>query len=1292
MGNLSQLKTSLLGKVCMIAFMLLTLSWTGLNAKTVVGKVLGSDQEPLIGATVTVAGTRNATVTDFDGNFSIEAADGQTLTVSYIGYLTKQVRVTGNNLVVILEDENSALDEVVVVGYGTMKKSDITGSVTSVNTADMLKRAPTNVGQGLQGSAPGVIVTMQDGAPDSKAQIRIRGVATINGSAAPLYVVDGIAVGNNADFVSPNDIESIDVLKDASATAIYGSAGANGVIMITTKHGKKGTSNLNITADFGLATLPYHLDVCSVDQYAANMRQARINDGNVQKDETGKVILDSNGSPIPMMWNPIWTAAYDGKRKAIDWQDQMTRAALKQNYNVSTSGGNEHSQYNASVGFLRNEGLVVNSMYQRITARANANTQINDVLGFGAEASFVHTDSHGSNTSVGNFGNLSSLRDFAFACPSMDFITGENFTYPGVPVGTYVSPNVVNPNGTFGEVPGGKDKNDGFWGNTLGNMYAKQMENNARNRANRALASAYMTISPFKGLQLKSLISYDYNSNSSNSFIGGIYTQRFNIVDGKYINLINGLAGGGGTGDMFYAPRNGNEYEFNLSNGESQTLYIQNTATYNWSNDVHDITFMLGNEVSRWYGQWASARALGFESPDNRDIGITTIAKERTGSGAFNLEERGISYFGRFNYSLLDRYLITATLRRDGSSNFGAGNRWGTFPSAAIGWRISEEPFMKNQNLFSNLKLRAGWGQTGNSGGPTDLAVTGLNIDGRYVYYGAGAPMGLGTGTPTVTVGYYPVLKDTNLKWETNEQINVGLDAALWNGEITLGLDYFIRTSKDLLLEREIRATSGYSMIYTNYGEIENKGLEFSLGWNHRFNKDFTLNAMLTGSTLSNKVKKMGDDVMRTNSDSSSNANPTGDGSNTGAVGAADGYHWGNHSISREGYAVGSFYGYKVDRIIRTQEDLDAAHAQGQASAQLGDYMFKDIHGKLATEEDVKNGLAKKVGEDLGADGVLNESDMEILGNGFPALNYGLSIGAQYKNWDFSLQMHGVLGQKIFSYSAMRLTNIFSSDDGTCPNILVESAQNAWSPSNPNGTEARLSFVDPNCNMRASDAWVKNGDFLKISNIQIGYTLGKSVANKLGIQSARIYLGVQNLLCISGYNKYGDPECGQGSVLYTGLDTGRYPMPRTYAAGVNVTFGSKPKAERRAAATQVVEKVVEKIVEKPVVKEVIKEVVKEVPGQSTTSTVQNTYVVTFPLSSAEIVNKAELDGIKASQTVEIVAYASPEGNAADNQTLSQQRADAVAKYLKARGVNVNRVEAKGADTNHANRIAIVTIK
>ena len=1096
----------------LVTLFLLCLFPMGALAQNVVkGTVNDEAGEPIIGATVKVQGAQQGSITDFDGKFSVEAASNATLEISYVGYVTQKVKVAGNNnLTIVMKEDAQMLNDIVVVGYGTMKKSDITGSVVSVNTEDMMKRAPVNIAQGLQGAAPGVIVTMQDGSPDAKAQVRIRGVATINGNASPLYVVDGVQVGTDASFVNPSDIESIDVLKDASATAIYGSAGANGVIMITTKHGQKGHTNINITADFGIQTRGSKLDVCGGDQYAANLRQARINDGQVDP-ATGQ----------PLMWNPIWTAAYDGKRKYTDWQDQMTRAAWRQNYNISASGGNEKTQYNASVGFLRNQGVVVNTEYQRITARAAVNSEVNKYIAFGAEVSWTHTDNHGSNVSVGNFGNLSSLRDYAFACPSMDFVTSNTVTYAGVPAGTYVSPNVVNPDGTFGDVTGGKNFNDGFWGTTLGNMYAKQMELNGRNRSNRTLSTAHLTIKPVKGLEWKTQIAYDYNASSNENFYGGI--KRYNQVNGVWIDVTQG------NGDAYYNPAENNNYRFDLGNSDSQTLRIQNTLTYNWSNDIHNVTAMLGNEVSRWYGQWVGGSSIGYDSKDARDLGLTTQPTKRNANGGLNLESRMISYFARASYSLMDRYLLTATVRRDGSSNFGSGNLWGTFPSVAAGWRISEEPFMKNVEWIDNLKLRFGWGQTGNSGGATDMSVIGLNQDGAYVYYNALSPIGMGTGTPDVLKGFYSVLKDTNLKWETNEQFNIGIDAAFFGSELVIGLDYFVRTSKDLLLWRNIRPSSGFASIYTNYGEIQNKGIEFMVGYNKRINKDWSINAQLTGSTLTNKVKKMGDPIYNTNSDSSGQG--TGDGSNTGAVGSADGYHWGNHSICKEGEAVGSFYGYRVEGIIRDEATLARAIAQGQ-TAKMGDYIFKDLNG----------------------DGTLNESDMDILGDGFPALNYGLTLGANYKNWDFTMQTYGVFGQKIFSYSAMRLTNMFSSDDGTSPNILTEAANNAWSPTNPNGSEARLSLLDENYNMRASDAWVKNGDFFKISNIQIGYTLPKNISQMLLIQNARVYLAVQNVCCISGYNKYGDPECGQGSVLYTGLDTGRYPMPRTYAFGINVTF------------------------------------------------------------------------------------------------------------------------------------------
>ena len=1048
------------------------------------------------GVNVLQVGTTNGIITDLDGNYSINVPSNAKLSFSFIGYTTQTVSVSGKRTInVTLNEDSKSLDEVVVVGYGTQKKSDISGSVASVDREAMMRKVPVNVAQGLQGAAAGVMVTSQDGAPEANAAIRIRGVATINGSADPLYVVDGVQVGTNVNFLNPSDIESMEVLKDASATAIYGSAGANGVIMITTKHGAKGNSSITLTADFGLQTISSNLEVNSLDGYAALIRQAHAN--------------DASG-----LYNQIWAEQYDGKRKQIDWLDQMTRTALRQNYNLSSSGGNDKSQYNFSVGYLDNKGLIVNSQYQRITARANVKTQINKYLEFGGDLNFVHTDSHGSNGTVGNFGNMSSFRDLEILCPTMDYITTE---------GVHVSPNVVNADGTYGSAALGKNANEGFL-DSYNNIYATQMNNRSRNRNNRVLASAYLNLTLFKGLSYKTLVSYNYNSGSYNNFVGSSNNKRFNDV----------------AGTMTEVTLNKLDYTntFNLSNNDSQTLSIQNYFTYNWKNDIHNLTLMAGNEVSRFYGQWTSAGAKNFPGDNVRNVSMTSDVSSLTAGGSLNLESRNISYFARGSYSLLDRYIFTGTVRRDGSSNFGAGNRWGTFPSAAAAWRISEEGFMKDQDIISNLKLRLGWGQTGNSGGATDLSVAALSAAGiKYNFYSQGGNIGIGS-TPSANGGTFQGLVDTNLKWETNEQTNIGIDLGLLNGELNVTADYFIRKSKDLLLYRQVRPSTGFTQVYTNYGEINNKGFELSVNYKKRLNDDWTINATLNGSTLKNEIKKMGEPVYYTNSDSSGQG--TGDGSNTGAVGAAAGYHWGNHSISKEGYAVGSFYGYRVEGVFKDKAAVDAANAatNGKNSGfyqnsktQAGDFKFKDLDGN----------------------GFIDENDMDVLGNGFPTLNYSLNLSATYKNWDFSMYTYGVLGQKIFSYSAMRLSNMFTADDPT-PNILKEAAEQAWSPTNTNGTLPRLSLLDANYNMRASDAWVKNGDFLKISNVQVGYTLPKSLVNKMLLQNARVYLAVSNLFTFSSYNKYGDPECGQGSVLVTGLDTGRYPSPRTFSFGLNVQF------------------------------------------------------------------------------------------------------------------------------------------
>ncbi len=1047
--------------------------------------------EPLIGVNVSVQGTTVGTLTDVAGSYSIVLpASAKTLVFTYVGYAVERVLLQGQETIdVQMTLADLALDEVVVVGYGTARKSDISGSVSSVTSEEMMMRSPTNIVQGLKGAAAGVMVTAQDGAPDANSAIRIRGVATITGSANPLFVVDGVQVGTNANFLNPHDVESIEILKDASATAIYGAAGANGVIMITTKRGTEGTSQINFSADFGIQTLASTLDVGDVDQYAANIRQARANDGGI-------------------LANQIFAEQYDGQRNNIDWQKIMTRAAYKQQYNLSASGGTAKTQSLLSISYLNHDGIVVNSNYKRLTGRANVTTKVTEFLEIGGDLNFFHTESQGSNAGLGNNGNLSSLRDWAFTAPTMDYVD---------PVtNQIVSPNVINPDGTFGApMQGDVGSNDANLGN---NLYAEQMENTGVSKNNQILLSAYANIELFKGLTFKSIGSYNFSAGNWYNFWGN--KKRY-FPDGTQVVLYN------------YDTK----YYMGISNSNYNNLAIENYLTYNWKSDIHNLTLMAGNSISKGFGNWSSASGNGFPGDNIRDIGLTNDPSARSGDGAYNLESRGLSYFGRVQYSLRDRYIITATMRRDGSSNFGADNRWGNFPSVAAAWRISEEDFMKNSPTISNLKLRLGWGQTGNSGGPTDLSVTALTSDKiQYFFYGQNGQAGMNTSRQLAT-GYAPTLTDPRLKWETNEQTNVGLDLGLLQSTLNVTVDYFIRKSKDLLLYQSIRPSSGYTQVYTNYGEIENKGIEFSINYRKQVNQDWNVGATLTGSSLKNRVLKMGADLF------SENTAATGDGSNIGPIGAPAGTHWNGHSICREGYAVGSFWGYIVEGIYQNQAEIDAANDAAIAAGHPGGYN----NGSNTVPGDFKF-------KDLNGDGFLSDQDMTILGNGFPKLNYGLTLTTSYKNWDFSIYSYGVMGAQIYSYSAMVLSNMFPSDNGTTPNVLNEVAQTAWTQENQSTTMSRLSFLDLNYNMRGSDKWVKKGDYLKISNIQIGYNLDRDLLQRIRLEAARVNFSIQNLLTISSYNKYGDPEAGQGSVLYTGLDAGRFPMPRTYSLGLNIQF------------------------------------------------------------------------------------------------------------------------------------------
>ena len=554
---------------------------------------------------------------------------------------------------------------------------------------------------------------------------------------------------------------------------------------------------------------------------------------------------------------------------------------------------------------------------------------------------------------------------------------------------------------------------------------------------------------------------------------------------------------------------------YSINQNQNSEIALESFVNYDWSNDHHRVSAMAGFSVSDTDGVWLNTSASDFPADNIRQISLTNDPSYKTTNGGRDLKTRYQSYFGRLTYSLNDRYILTATVRRDGSSNFGSGNRYGTFPSASLAWRLSEENFIKNLNLFSNLKIRAGWGQTGNAGSATSLSVPQLSSLNCMYYMMIGGSMTNGAG-----IAQQKEI-DTNLKWETNEQTNIGLDMAFMNNELSFSVDYFIRNSKDLLIYRQIRPSTGFTSVYTNAGHIRNKGFEISAAWNKSFG-DWNVGVRVNGSTLKNEAVEVGDPIFYKNNSSG---------------GTQDGDDWDNHSITQNGYAVGSYYGWKVAGIFQNQQEIDALNAQSPT----GKYQ----------DGDTAPGDFKYI--DLNGDGQITDEDRTVIGNGFPTLSYGLNLTASYKNFDFSMNMYGVAGMDIYSYSAARLTSMYGPDGGY-QNVLAEYVKNAWTLENPNGKYPRITKGDHNKNHRASDAFIKKGDYLKISNIQVGYTFPKNLIKHAKMENARVFVSADNILTLSSYNKWGDPEVGSNRVLLTGFDGGRYPFPLSISFGASVQF------------------------------------------------------------------------------------------------------------------------------------------
>ena len=1084
------------------------------------GTVKDANGEPLIGVSVLEVGTQNGAVTDMYGNYKLNVKPGAKLKISYIGFTPQTVKA-GSNSQIVLQEDNTALNEVVVVGYGTMRRKDVTSSITTVKAEDLNQGVFTDPGQMLQGKVPGLVVS-STADPNGSPTITLRGASTLRtGAMSPYYVVDGIP-GVDISIVSPEDIESIDVLRDATATAIYGSKAANGVIIITTKKGAEEKTNVSYNGYVAFDNILKKYDVCTAD----DLRQY-AKDNNITLKDGGA---------------------------NTDWQDEVLRTGISHNHNVNISGGNGSTNYMISADFRKREGVIKMTGFDRFNVRSLVSTKtLKDHL----------TVSIGANMMYGKHFGVPSGNEGASVLDAMNYYSPTNA--------------IKNADGTWTVGSGSKNYNP----------LALMEENKSETVWKRNQFVGKTALELWKGFVWS--VNYSW-SNYQSTY--SAYNTRNSQLEG--IGNKNGQA----TRNTYFGREQTFEtylnYDFKV--GKSKWGLM---GGYSWEEKKNNDGF--GLSVEGYYND-----DLGWY---NMSYAQTILGVQNSVQSGYLEKVRNISFYGRVNYSFDSRYMLQATIRRDGSSVFGKNNRWGTFPSVSAAWNITEEKFMQNQHIFDNLKLRAGYGISGNA--------MGFDVYSSYNTYGA-------SGTFVYdgkTYRTYGATKNANpdLKWESTGMLNIGLDFAFLKGRLNGTVEVYHKKTKDLIWSYPVSTTQYiYGWIDANVGEMTNKGIEFTLNAVPVRTKNFMWSTTLNLSHNKNTVDKMQNETFHT-------TNLTqGDPMVAGV--SADG--WTQRIM--EGEPIGTFYTYQYAGIVNGRSE----------------YYVLDENGNR-TGETTNNPSLK---------------DRSITGCAQPKLNAGWNNTLTYKNWSLNAFITGVFGNDVYNSARAHYTSAQMFSDGK--NVLKEFLNNPAS-------DASGSLP--------SDRFIEKGSYVRLQTLSLSYTFRNCFND--WIQDLTLYGTANNLFTITNYKGL-DPEVNMG-----GIDPGidyrwsRYPHTRTFMVGVKINFGGSKK-----------KKVTPQYIDREVIKEVpvIKEVVKEVPGKTTF--VQSTYVVTFSVNSAEIVSTAELDGIKSGSNVEIVAYSSPEGKSSANQKLSQKRADAVAKYLQNKGVNVTRIIAKGADTNHANRIAIVTVK
>ncbi|MHA6247487.1 SusC/RagA family TonB-linked outer membrane protein [Pontibacter sp. CAU 1760] len=967
---------------------------------TVQGKLTdaGSGQ-PLIGAGVSVKGTTRGTQTDATGNFTITAPSTGTLVVNYLGYERKEVPINGQQTLNIqLNSDTKLLEQVVVVGYGVQEKRDITGSISSIEGEELNKQASQNPVSSLQGKVAGVQIT-NSGRPGSSPSVRIRGTGSVFGSVEPLYVVDGTFV-DDLSFLNPNDIESMEVLKDASSASIYGLRAANGVILVTTKRGKEGKPRINYNGFVGTKSVTNKLELANASQYATLLNE-KLN-----------------------------TDRFNPNQPSTDWYDEVLQSATVHNHQLSLSGGSEKISYSFSGGYLNEEGIVKGNDYERITARLQTDAQLSNHIKVGYNAIFSDYDSKDVPTGV--------LYQ-AFVAP------------PILPV--------FKANGNYG------DPNDIGVGN-FANPRATLDRFNQISGGQRLVGNAFAEVDFLKNLKFRTSLGLEYGINEFRN-----YQAKDSLTTVQFSDRSS------------------------LTKGRSKnTLWLwENTLTYDKTFGDHDFTALIGTSAQEKRGEsfTGTAKDVPFDSEATLFLELGDPTTYNLSNGAF-LETLN-SYFGRVNYSFMDRYLLTATLRFDGSSKFPRGSRWDEFPSIGLGWIVSEEAFMQDITFIDQLKLRASWGKLGNSGVPANITDLVASFDPRYTAIFGNPP------TPYVGASIVSAVPD-NLLWEVVKELDLGVELAMLNNRLTFEADWYQKKTENAIFRAPILSSQGTTsqFILGNFADFKNTGLELVANWRDDITNDFSYNIGANVSFNENEVT----DLATGRTDLLGGGLPVG------------GYLT---TVSRVGQPIGSFYGYDVVGIFQNEQEVANS---AQPNAQPGSFQYRDQNG----------------------DGVIDTKDRVLLGNPNPSVIYGINMGANYKNFDFLLDLQGVGDVDVYNANkGIRFGN---------ENYTQDFFENRW-----HGAGTSNSYPSANlsgANLDPNSWYVEDGSYFRIRNIQVGYTLQSSFVSSLKLQSVRFYANAQNPVTWFSYNGF-TPEVG-GPPTSTGIDLNVYPLSATYNFGVNVNF------------------------------------------------------------------------------------------------------------------------------------------